>query len=62
MVFQDLTLLLGKNYQKADMWLYGVSLAQSKDDFAATIDKDDWGVPFGAITAATSPARYGSSE
>lgn len=51
------TAATAKNYQKADMWLYGVSLAQSKDDFAATIDKDDWGVPFGAITAATSPAK-----
>lgn len=36
-------------YQKADVWLYGVSLGQSKKDYGVTIDSTDWGVPFGAI-------------
>ncbi|MBK7300968.1 MAG: hypothetical protein IPI79_11900 [Moraxellaceae bacterium] len=38
-----------KGYQKADVWLYGVSLGQSKKAYGATIDATDWGVPFGAI-------------
>lgn len=38
-----------KGYQKADVWLYGVSLGQSKKNLGATIDSTDWGVPFGAI-------------
>ena len=39
----------GKGYQKADVYLYGMSLAQSKKDYGVTIDSTDWGVPFGAI-------------
>ncbi|MBH1971236.1 hypothetical protein FK216_10500 [Moraxellaceae bacterium AER2_44_116] len=56
-----------KGYQKADAWLYGVSLAQSKTDYGATITSADWGVPFGAIgTAATDFGRgitsWGTAE
>ena len=46
-----------KLYQKADLWLYGLSLGQSKKNYDATIDKDDWGVPFGAI--GTAAADFG---
>lgn len=44
----------GKGYQKADVWLYGVSLGQSKKNYDVTIDSTDWGVPFGAIGAAAT--------
>ncbi|WP_336937665.1 hypothetical protein [Acinetobacter modestus] len=43
-----------KNYQKADMYLYGLSLAQSKKDYGVGRTATDWGVPFGAIAAGTS--------
>lgn len=38
-----------KGYEKADVWLYGLSLAQSKKNNGATLASSDWGVPFGAI-------------
>lgn len=58
---------VAKGYQKADNWLYGVSLAQSKTDYGATISSADWGVPFGAIgTGATDFGRaintWGTAE
>ena len=58
---------VAKGYQKADNWLYGVSLAQSKKDYGATIDGTDWGVPFGAFgSAATDFGRgitsWGTAE
>lgn len=43
-----------KNYQKADMYLYGLSLAQSKKDYGVGRTSTDWGVPFGAIAAGAS--------
>lgn len=56
-----------KGYQKADGWLYGVSLGQSKKNYGATIDSTDWGVPFGAIgSGATDFGRtitsWGTAE
>ena len=58
---------IAKGYQKADGWLYGVSLAQSKKDYGVTIDGTDWGVPFGAFgTGATDFGRgitsWGTAE
>lgn len=48
----------GKGYQKAEVYLYGLSLGQSKKDYNVTIDSSDWGVPFGAIgTGATDFGR-----
>lgn len=44
----------GKGYQKADIWLYGLSLGQSKKDYGADINSTDWGVPFGAIGTGAS--------
>ncbi len=44
----------GKGYQKADVWLYGLSLGQSKKDYGADINSTDWGVPFGAIGTGAS--------
>lgn len=57
----------GKGYQKADVYLYGMSLAQSKKDYGVTIDSTDWGVPFGAIgSGATDFGRgitsWGTSD
>lgn len=43
-----------KGYQKADMYLYGLSLAQSKKDYGVGRTSTDWGVPFGAIAAGTT--------
>ena len=47
-----------KGYQKADVWLYGLSLGQSKKNYGADLAASDWGVPFGEIGAgATDFAR-----
>ena len=43
------TTATAKGYSKADGWLYGVSLAQSKDNYNQAIDQNDWGVPFGKV-------------
>lgn len=48
-----------KYYKKADVWLYGVSLGQSKKNYSATIDATDWGVPFGGI--GSTAANFGRS-
>jgi len=48
-----------KGYKKADGWLYGLSVGQSKKSYGATIDSTDWGVPFGAI--GTAAANFGTS-
>lgn len=47
------------DYQKADIWLYGLSLAQSKKNYDSTIDGTDWGVPFGAISATPAATDFG---
>ena len=49
-----------KGYQKSDVYLYGLSLAQSKRGYADTSTgrtSTDWGVPFGAI--GTGAADFG---
>lgn len=43
-----------KGYQKADMYLYGLSLAQSKKDYGVGRTATDWGVPFGEISAGAT--------
>lgn len=48
-----------KGYSKAEAWLYGVSLAQSKTNYGADITKDDWGVPFGDVKATTTATDFG---
>jgi hypothetical protein len=53
-----------KGYQKADIYLYGTSLAQSKKNYGAARTSDDWGVPFGAVVAgggATNATDFGRS-
>ncbi len=48
-----------KGYQKADVYLYGMTLGQSKKNYTATRTSDDWGVPFGAINDAPGAADFG---
>ncbi|HMY28467.1 MAG TPA: hypothetical protein PLY05_06495 [Agitococcus sp.] len=53
------TTATNNGYQKADAWLYGVTLGQSKKAYGATIDSTDWGVPFGAISATPAATDFG---
>lgn len=46
-----------KGYQKAEVFLNGISLAQSKKDYGAARTADDWGTPFGNI--GTAPNDFG---
>lgn len=38
-----------KNFQKSDIYLYGLSLAQSKKGYGQGRTASDWGVPYGAL-------------
>lgn len=40
-----------KGYQKADIYLYGLSLAQSKKDYGIERTNSDWGTGFGNVSA-----------
>lgn len=43
-----------KGYKKADIYINGVSLGQSKKDYGQARTGDDWGTPFGAIGTGTN--------
>lgn len=53
------TTATNNGYKKADAWLYGVTLGQSKKNYGATIDSTDWGVPFGAVGATPTATDFG---
>lgn len=58
---------IDKGYEKADGYIYGVSLGQSKKAYNTALASTDWGVPFGAIgTGANDFARtintWGTSD
>lgn len=44
---------------KADLYLYGLSLAQSKKDYAAGRSSTDWGVGFGDVNTTTAATDFG---
>jgi hypothetical protein len=46
-----------KNFQKSDIYLYGLSLAQSKKGYGQGRTASDWGVPYGAL--GTSANDFG---
>ncbi|WP_151980032.1 hypothetical protein [Acinetobacter guerrae] len=54
------TAMQAKGYQKADIFINGISLAQSKKDYGVGRTADDWGTPFGNIgTGSTGPDDFG---
>lgn len=48
-----------KGYQKADIYLYGVSLAQSKQNYGVARTANDWGVGYGAVSASPGVNDFG---